>query len=152
MKKGVQATPPPVRPRMRRIASRSLRTGGGAIGIDIVEIKRLKKTSKRWGKAFLKKVYTQRELDYANGRRFPYQHLAARFAAKEAIFKALGEVETDFVGWKNVEILNDASGKPVVHWHGAAEASRKKRKIRGVVVSLSHTENYAVASAMLLFK
>ena len=122
-----------------------------AIGIDIVEIKRLSRVSKRWGKGFLNKVYTKRELAYANSKRFPYQHLAARFAAKEAIFKALGEVEKDFVGWKNVEILNDAYGKPVVVWHGAAEKVRKKRKLKDVVVSLSHTENYAVASAMLLF-
>ena len=123
-----------------------------AIGIDIVEIKRLEKTSKKWGKPFLNKVYTPKELAYAFGRKFPYQHLAARFAAKEAIFKALGEVETDFVGWKNIEILNDANGKPLVHWHKEAEACRKKRKIHGAVVSLSHTENYAVASAMLVFE
>lgn len=122
-----------------------------AIGIDIVEIKRLEKVSRRWGKSFLKKVYTERELAYARAKRYPYQHLAARFAAKEAIFKALGEVENDFVGWKNVEILNDATGKPVVHWHGAAERTRKKRGLKGAVVSLSHTENYAVASAMLVF-
>ena len=122
-----------------------------AIGIDIVEIKRLSRVSKRWGEGFLHKVYTRRELAYANSKRFPYQHLAARFAAKEAIFKALGEVEKNFVGWKNVEILNDAYGKPVVVWHGAAEKVRKKRKLKDVVVSLSHTENYAVASAMLLF-
>ena len=122
-----------------------------AIGIDIVEIKRLSRVSRRWGADFLNKVYTKRELAYANSKRFPYQHLAARFAAKEAIFKALGEVEKDFVGWRNVEILNDAYGKPVVVWHGAAERCRKKRKLKGVVVSLSHTENYAVASAMLLF-
>ena len=123
-----------------------------SIGIDIVEIKRLEKVSRKWGGSFLNKVYTKRELNYAHERRFPYQHLAARFAAKEAIFKALGEVETDFVGWKNVEIVNDATGKPVVHWHGDAEKARKKRGIRSVVVSLSHTENYAVASAMLVFK
>lgn len=123
-----------------------------AIGIDIVEIKRLEKVSKKWGKPFLNKVYTTRELDYAFGKKFPYQHLAARFAAKEAIFKALGEVETDFVGWKNIEIVNDANGKPGVHWHKEAEVCRKKRGIHSVVVSLSHTENYAVASAMLVFQ
>ena len=126
-------------------------TPRNAIGIDIVEIKRLEKVSKKWGKSFLKKVYTERELAYAKSKRFPYQHLAARFVAKEAIFKALGEVEKNFVGWKNVEILNDPYGKPVVHWHGAAEKARKKRGLKGAVVSLSHTENYAVASAMLLF-
>ena len=123
----------------------------GAIGIDIVEIKRLEKTSKRWGKAFLKKVYTPRELAYSMKKRFPYQHLAARFAAKEALFKALGEVEKDFVGWKNIEILNDANGKPAVFWHGAAEKTRRKRGIAGAVVSLSHSDHYAVASAMLVF-
>ena len=123
-----------------------------AIGIDIVEIRRLSKVSKKWGSAFLKKVYTDRELAYAKSKRFPYQHLAARFAAKEAIFKALGEVEKDFVGWKNVEILNDPSGKPVVLWHGKAKRTLNKRHLKGAVVSLSHTENYAVASAMLLFR
>ena len=124
----------------------------GAIGIDIVEIKRLEKTSKKWGKSFLNKVYTARELAYAMKRRFPYQHLAARFAAKEAIFKALGEVEKNFVGWKNVEIVNDENGKPFVRWHGDAERCRRKRGVAGVVVSLSHSEHYAVASAMLIFK
>lgn len=123
-----------------------------AIGIDIVEIRRLKKVSRRWGKSFLAKVYTARELAYARSKRYPEQHLAARFAAKEAIFKALGEVETEFVGWKNVEILNDGNGKPVVHWHGQAEKTRKARGLKGAVVSLSHTENYAVASAMLVFE
>lgn len=128
------------------------RPATGAIGIDIVEIKRLEKTSKKWGRAFLKKVYTPRELAYSMKKRFPYQHLAARFAAKEAIFKALGEVEKDFVGWKNIEILNDAYGKPVVCWHGDAEKTRRKRGIAGAVVSLSHSDHYAVASAMLVFK
>ncbi len=129
----------------------SQRNGPSCIGIDIVEIKRLSRVSKRWGSSFLKKVYTDRELAYARSKRFPYQHLAARFAAKEAIFKALGEVEKNFVGWRNVEILNDAYGKPVVHWHGDAERVRKKRNLKGAVVSLSHTENYAVASALLIF-
>ena len=123
-----------------------------AIGIDIVEIKRLERVSKKWGKPFLNKVFTSRELAYSRSKRFPAQHLAARFAAKEAIFKALGEVEKDFVGWKNIEILNDAYGKPVVFWHKDAEKVRKKRKLKGAVVSLSHTENYAVASAMLVFE
>ena len=122
-----------------------------AIGIDIVEIKRLEKASKKWGKPFLSKVYTAKELAYSQSKRYPAQHLAARFAAKEAIFKALGEVTVDFVGWKNVEILNDSYGKPAVHWHGPADAIRKKKKIKGALISLSHTENYAVATAMLIF-
>ena len=122
-----------------------------AIGVDIVEIKRLERVSKKWGKSFLNKVYTARELAYSRSKRFPYQHLAARFAAKEAIFKALGEVETDFVGWKNVEILNNPYGRPLVYWHAAALKTKNKRCITDAVVSLSHTENYAVATAMLVF-
>ena len=122
-----------------------------AIGIDIVEISRLKRLIRRWGKPFLKKVFTDREIAYAKARRFPEQHLAARFAAKEAMFKALGEVETDFVGWKNIEIVNNAYGKPEVRWHAEADRSRKKRGIQTAVVSLSHTENYAVAAAMLVY-
>lgn len=123
-----------------------------AIGIDIVEIKRLAKVSKKWGRPFLKKVFTAGELAYANSKKFPYQHLAARFAAKEAIFKALGEVEKDFVGWTNIEILNDSYGKPVVNWHKKALQVKKARGIKTAVVSLSHTENYAVANAMLIFE
>ena len=123
-----------------------------AIGIDIVEIKRLERTSKKWGKAFLKKVYTHRELAYSKSKRYPAQHLAARFAAKEAMFKALSEVTREFVGWKGIEILNDGYGKPVVHWHGTADKIRKKKNIQNALVSLSHTENYAVATAMLVFK
>ena len=122
-----------------------------AIGIDIVEIKRLERVSKKWGKAFLGKVYTPKELAYSKSKRYPAQHLAARFAAKEAIFKALGEVTSNFVGWKNIEILNDNYGKPEVHWHGDAEKIRRKQNLKGALVSLSHTENYAVATAMLLF-
>ncbi len=123
-----------------------------AIGIDIVEIQRLERTSKKWGKAFLNKIYTPKELAYSKSKRFPAQHLSARFAAKEAIFKALSEVTSHFVGWKNIEILNDNFGKPVVYWHGDAEKIRRKKNIKGALVSLSHTENYAVATAMLIFK
>lgn len=122
-----------------------------AIGVDIVEIARLRRSSKRWGKAFLHKIYTAKELAYSKSKRFPEQHLAARFAAKEAVFKALGEVEREFVGWKNVEILNDPAGKPYLVWHGLAEKARKKHGIRQAAVSLSHTDNYAVATAMLHF-
>ena len=129
----------------------SAKHSSGAIGIDIVEITRLAKAVKKNGVNFLNKIFTRRELDYAHSKKFPNQHLAARFAAKEAIFKSLGEVEKDFVGWKNIEIVNDAYGRPVVHWHGKAKAVKAKRRIQRVVVSLSHTENYAVASAMLVF-
>lgn len=125
-------------------------TRAGAIGIDIVEIDRLKKVSGRWGRRFLEKIYTPHELAYARSKRYPEQHLAARFAAKEALFKALGEYTKEFVGWTNVEIRNEPTGKPYVVWYGPAKTLLKSQKIHGAAVSLSHTRHYAVATAMLL--
>ncbi|MCG3176457.1 MAG: Holo-[acyl-carrier-protein] synthase [Candidatus Omnitrophica bacterium] len=123
----------------------------GAIGIDIVEISRLKKVSGRWGKRFLEKIYTPYELAYARSKRYPEQHLAARFAAKEAIFKALGEETDEFVGWTNVEVRNEPTGKPYVVWYGPARSLLRRKGIRDAVISLSHTHRYAVASAMLVY-
>ena len=121
------------------------------LGIDIVEVTRKAAALGRHGDRFVDRVFTDAEQAACGTRGDRILALAARFAAKEAIFKALGEVERNFVGWKNIEILNDGYGKPVVFWHGAAEKARKKRNLNGAVVSLSHTENYAVASAMLVF-
>lgn len=109
-------------------------------GIDIVEIDRIKKAVKRWGKHFLDHVFCESELEYAKAHKFANQHLAVRFAAKEAVFKAAGG-RVQF-GWKDIEIKNDAKGKPycVVHKKGF------KKKIH---LSLSHCKNYAVASAII---
>lgn len=107
-------------------------------GIDIVEIKKLEKAVKRWGDIFLNRVYTQKELEYSNKKRYPLQHLAARFAAKEAIFKALGN--SPKLNFKDIEIANDSNGKPYC---------RIKNRRSGISLSLSHTENYAVACAIL---
>lgn len=107
-------------------------------GIDIVEIKKLEKTVKRWGKTFLERVYTAQELAYSQNKRHPLQHLAARFAAKEAVFKALGTSPS--LSFKDIEIVNDANGKPFC---------KIKNKKTSIALSLSHTDNYAVACAIL---
>jgi holo-[acyl-carrier protein] synthase len=107
-------------------------------GIDIVEIPKLEKAVRRWGDVFLNRIYTQRELAYARGKRYPLQHLAARFAAKEAIFKALG-TKPD-IAFKDIEIINDKFGRPFCR-------IRNRRSL--ISLSLSHTENYAVACAIL---
>ena len=107
-------------------------------GIDIVEIHKLEKAVKRWGDVFLNRVYTDRELAYARSKRYPIQHLAARFAAKEAIFKALG-TKPD-IAFKDIEITNDKFGRPFCR-------IRNKRSL--ISLSLSHTENYAVACAII---
>lgn len=106
-------------------------------GIDIVEIKKLERAVKRWGDVFLKRVYTSGELAYSRSKRYPLQHLAARFAAKEAIFKALGN--SPKLSFRDIEIVNDANGRPFC---------RIKNKKSSVALSLSHTDNYAVACAI----
>ncbi len=107
-------------------------------GIDIVEIKKLEKAVKRWGDTFLKRVFTDTELTYSRKKRYPMQHLAARFAAKEAIFKAFGT--NPKLNFKDIEISNDRYGRPY--------CIVKKRK-PPILLSLSHTDNYAVASAII---
>jgi len=112
-------------------------------GVDITEVRRIKKAVEKWGDAFLSRIFTGDELMNAKTRGSLYQHLAGRFAAKEAVFKALGDAE---LNWKDVEILNDKEGKP----------SCKLLNLKGVgmnvIVSISHVKNYAVANAIVTKK
>jgi holo-[acyl-carrier protein] synthase len=111
-----------------------------SIGIDIVEIDRITKATGRWGGAFLRRVFTDAELKLY--REKP-QSLAARFAGKEAVIKALGK--TSGIGWKQIEILPDADGKPVVRLHGRAEEQAQNLGLERLAISLSHSRDYAVA-------
>ncbi|MFA4989329.1 MAG: holo-ACP synthase [Candidatus Omnitrophota bacterium] len=112
-------------------------------GVDITEVSRIKKAAEKWGEAFLKRVFTNKELANAKLRPSLYQHLAGRFAAKEAVFKALGEAD---LNWKDIEILNDREGKPCCKFLNA------KGKRKDVTVSISHVKNYAVANAIIIKK
>jgi len=109
-------------------------------GVDITEVTRLKKAIEKWGDSFLSRVFTEAELVNAKTRGSLYQHLAGRFAAKEAIFKALGDKE---LGWKDVQILNDKEGKP------SCKILNSRGKGVRVIVSISHVKNYAVANAII---
>ncbi|MDD5439327.1 MAG: holo-ACP synthase [Candidatus Omnitrophica bacterium] len=119
------------------------------IGIDIVEIDRFKKARKKWGKGFVEKIFTGREIAYSRKRRFSDQHFAARFAAKEAVFKAFGDDRGSIYRWTDIEIVNDPNGKPIVMFHKSAEKLRRSRKVKGVFVSMAHSDNHAVANAVL---
>lgn len=111
-------------------------------GIDIVEVKRLKQSIKKWGKLFLNRVFTEKEIAYAKSKRFAYEHLAGRFAAKEAVIKATGGGEFAF---KDIEVTNNQTGKPFI----CLAKNKKKYKIS---VSISHIKDYAVASAIITKK
>ena len=116
------------------------------IGIDIVDVSRIRSAIDSWGSLFLKKIYTQTEIEYCTSRKNSYEHFAARFAAKEAVSKAL---ETGWRGgfrWQDVEIVNEPSGKPRVvlykHVNNLLAESR-------VLLSLSHSESTVVALAII---
>ena len=109
-------------------------------GIDIVEVERIASAIKRWGNGFLNHVFTKEEIAYARKHRYPNQHFAARFAAKEAVLKALGD--TAKVSWKDIEISHDKVGRPICIYKN--KVFKKK-----ILISLSHTKNYAVASAII---
>ncbi len=121
-------------------------------GVDIVEVFRMREAVDKWGEGFLEKIFTDREVKYSNSKRFSCQHFAARFAAKEAVIKAFGEPNKFPVKWTDIEILKDAEGKPVVKFHNDALKLKNRKKIVKVMLSISHSKNYAVANVILLNK
>jgi holo-[acyl-carrier protein] synthase len=111
------------------------------IGTDIIEIARIEQAIKRWGERFLHRVYTDSELQLY--RQKP-QSLAARFAGKEAVIKALNP-DGKVISWKEIEILSDNSGQPVVRLYGRAQVRAASLGINKLTVSLSHSREYAIA-------
>jgi len=112
-------------------------------GVDITEVRRLRQAVEKWGKDFLGRIFTEEELENAKNRGSPYMHLAGRFAAKEAVFKAMGDPK---LNWKDVQILNDSQGKP-----SCAILNGRGQK-KEVHISISHVKTYAVASAIVTEK
>ena len=121
-------------------------------GIDIVEVFRMRDAINKWGMSFLTKVFTDKEIKYSSSKRFAPQHFAARFAAKEAVVKAFGEARRSPVNWTDIEVFNDKEGKPIISFSNDALKLKRRKKVSDVVVSMSHSKNYAVASVILLRK
>jgi holo-[acyl-carrier protein] synthase len=120
------------------------------VGMDIVETKRIADSIERFGDRFLHRVFLEGEVAYSRSMKFPQLHLAARFAAKEAISKAFGTGIGRELGWRDLEIVREASGAPRVQLHGRAEAYAKTRGVQAVHISLSHTAEYGAASAVIV--
>lgn len=118
-------------------------------GIDIIEIDRIKKSIDILNGKFEKEIFTQSEIDYCESKKkAKYQHYAARFAAKEAIFKAISKLLNNKfeISWKNAEILNDGNGRPYINFINTNIAD----KIQDIDVSISHCKLYATASVVLV--
>ena len=121
-------------------------------GIDIIEVGRMKTLVDRWGTRLLEKIFTEEEIKYSESKSFSAQHLAARFASKEAVFKAFENAFPGQVGWRDIEVLNDRNGKPRIRLSGRAKKLKEKEKIDEVIISIAHTRNHAVASVVLTRK
>lgn len=119
-------------------------------GVDIIEVGRIQEAIESQGERFLNRVYTKTEIDYcSNTGKMTYQHYAARFAAKEAVYKAISNeiaLNEDNI-LKKIEITNQEDGKPMVNLEAL-----KIENIESMDLSLSHIQNYAVASFTILFK
>ncbi|MEM6911807.1 MAG: holo-ACP synthase [Verrucomicrobiota bacterium] len=119
-------------------------------GIDLVEVERIEKLLERSGKRFRNRIFTEGEQHYCEAIPRPAIRYAARFAAKEAISKAFGTGIGEELGWRDMEIEHDARGKPLVRFSGEGLKLVEKRRVQRVEISLTHTEVYAAAVAILV--
>lgn len=120
------------------------------IGIDVVEVSRIRSSLDEFGERFLQRLFTPGERIYCEAQKRPELHFSARFAAKEAVAKAFGTGIGKEVGWLDLEIIRRESGEPGVRLTGAAEAFAAERGVAQVMVSLTHAKHYAAANAILI--
>jgi len=119
-----------------------------AHGVDIVNCSRIRKSVKEYGRKFLERVFTEAELEYCLGRKREIEHLAGRFAAKEAVLKVLGTGLRDGIAWTDIEVRNLPSGQPRVVLQGRCREIADQQGLCRILISLSHTPTHAVASAI----
>jgi holo-[acyl-carrier protein] synthase len=119
------------------------------VGIDIIEVARIQAAQERFGERFLNRILHPAEIAYCVSHRSPGPFLAARFAAKEAISKAFGTGIGAELGWHDMEVCRKPSGEPFVVLHGNGPELLKQRGAANILISLSHTEHYASAVAIL---
>ena len=119
------------------------------IGIDIIEVARVAASHEKFGERFLNRILHPSEIAYCLSHKNPAPFLAARFAGKEAISKAFGTGIGAQLGWHDMEICRKESGEPFVVLHGGGKQLFAARGAQRLLISLSHTQNYAAATAVL---
>lgn len=117
-------------------------------GVDLVEISRIKNSIQKYSGKFEERVFTPKEIDYCRSKAEPFKHFAARFAAKEAVLKSLGTGMAEGISWKDMEILNQESGRPVLNLSGKGRAIFNSLNLRDIHISITHDKQYAVAQAI----
>lgn len=124
-----------------------MRQGVIGIGTDIIECSRIANMIEKHGDVFLRRVYTTDEIEYCSGRKAANQHYAGRWAAKEAVLKALGTGWAHGIQWTDVEVVNQQGGKPVIVLNGKALEISLSQGIFEMMISISHCRHYATAYA-----
>ena len=119
------------------------------IGVDLVECARIQHSIDRFGDRFLHRVFTDGEIEYSMSMKFPARHLAARFAAKEAVSKAFGTGIGKAIGWRDIDVRKKPSGEPFLVFSGPAQELAAKRGVTAALITLSHTEHHAMACIVL---
>jgi holo-[acyl-carrier protein] synthase len=119
------------------------------IGVDLVECARIEHSLERFGDRFLHRVFTDGEIGYSTSMKYPARHLAARFAAKEAVSKAFGTGIGKSMGWRDIDVQKKPSGEPFLVFSGGAETLAKERGVTNALITLSHSEQHAVATIVL---
>lgn len=117
-------------------------------GTDIIEIYRIRESIEDLGENFINKIYTKKEIEYCESKKkAKYQHYAARFAAKEAVFKAISKTlnRKYDITWKDIEVLNDETGRPYIKL-----SEQFANKIEDIDISISHCKEYAVANVVII--
>jgi holo-[acyl-carrier protein] synthase len=118
-------------------------------GVDLVECARIQRSIDRFGDRFLHRVFTDGEIEYSMSMKFPARHLAARFAAKEAVSKAFGTGIGKAMGWRDIDVRKKPSGEPFLILSGPAQELAVKRGVTRALITLSHTEHHAMAAVVL---
>ena len=118
------------------------------IGVDIIEIDRIKNSLKRFASHFEDKIFTLDEINYCRSKADPSKHYAGRFAVKEAVMKSLGKGMGQNIDWKDMEVLNLETGQPVLRIKGKGKALFDRLQIKKIHISISHDKSHAVGQAI----
>ena len=119
------------------------------IGVDLVDVERIQHSIDRFGERFVERVFTEGEIAYCQSMKFPARHFAARFAAKEAVSKAFGTGIGKAMGWRDIDVHKKESGEPFLVLHRGADTLARDRAVRSAWITLSHTDQQAVAMIVI---
>jgi len=120
------------------------------IGIDLIEVSRIESALSRWGSKFENRVFSEKEMLYCNSKKDRAQRLACRFAAKEAMLKALGIGWRYGTDWKEIEVVNDELGKPLICLSGRTKELSQQMGVKNIFLSITSTDNYGAAQVVLV--